>query len=86
MGKSVPAAQAKTNFGALLDSVQREPVTISKKGRPVAVMMSMEEYEEHEAMKLERLRREVRKGMNQLDEGKSTDGRAFMKSLMQQLD
>tara|TARA_B100000315_G_C14164082_1_gene401416 strand:+ start:127 stop:375 length:249 start_codon:yes stop_codon:yes gene_type:complete len=82
----MPAAQAKTNFGALLDTVQREPVTISKKGRPVAVMMSMEEYEVHEAMKLERLRREVRKGMDQLDEGKGTDGRAFMESLMQQLD
>ncbi len=86
MRKPMPAAQAKTNFGALLDTVQREPVTISKKGRPVAVMMSMEEYEVHEAMKLERLRREVRKGMDQLDEGKGTDGRAFMESLMQQLD
>lgn len=82
----MPAAQARTNFGALLDSVQREPVTISKKGRPVAVMMSMKDYDEHEAMKLERLRREVQVGLDQLGEGKSTDGRAFMKSLMQQLD
>jgi prevent-host-death family protein len=31
--KIIPAAEAKTNFGVLLDPAQREPVTISKKGR-----------------------------------------------------
>ena len=86
MRKPMPAAQAKTNFGALLDSVQREPVTISKKGRPVAVMMSIQEYEAHEALKLERLRDEVRKGLDALDGGKSADGGAFMRSLIEQLD
>jgi len=85
MMKTMPAAEAKTNFGALLDTAQREPVTISKKGRPVAVMMSIQEYEEHEALKLERLRWEVRKGLDQLDQGKSTDGQAFMKSLLEEL-
>ncbi len=29
--KVIPAAEAKTNFGALLDSAQREPVTILEK-------------------------------------------------------
>ena len=29
--KTMPAAEAKTNFGTLLDTAQREPVTISKK-------------------------------------------------------
>lgn len=84
--KIMPAAEAKTNFGALLDSAQREPVTISKKGRPVAVMMSMQEYEEHEALKLARLREEIRKGLNQLDRDKGTDGHVFMKSLLEELD
>ena len=86
MRKSMPAVQAKTNFGALLDSVQREPVTISKNGRPVAVIMSMQEYEVHEELKLERLRHEIRKGLDGLDSGKSTDGEAFMRSLIEQLD
>ena len=85
MMKTMPAAEAKTNFGALLDMAQREPITISKKGRPVAVMMSIQEYEEHEALKLERLRWEVRKGLDQLDQGKGTDGQAFMKSLLEEL-
>ena len=84
--KVIPAAEAKTNFGALLDSAQREPVTISKKGRRVAVMMSVQEYEEHEALKLEHLRKEIHKGIKQLDKGKSTDGQVFMKSLIKELD
>ncbi len=84
--KVIPAAEAKTNFGALLDSAQREPVTISKKGRRVAVVMSVQEYEEHEALKLEHLRSEVHKGIKQLDKGKSSDGHVFMKSLIKELD
>ncbi|MGR3317211.1 MAG: type II toxin-antitoxin system Phd/YefM family antitoxin [Candidatus Anammoxibacter sp.] len=83
--KTMPASEAKTNFGALIDSAQREPITISKKGRPVAVMMSMQEYEEHEALKLENLRVEIRKGIDQLDKGKSADGQVFMKSLLEEL-
>ncbi len=76
--KVIPTAEAKINFGALLDSAQREPVTISKIGRRVAAMMSVQAYEEHEALKLEHLRREVNKGIKQLDKGKSSDGHVFM--------
>ena len=32
--------QAQNRFGQLLDTVQREPVTITRHGRTVAVMMS----------------------------------------------
>lgn len=83
---TMPAAEAKTKFGVLLDTVQREPVTISKKGRPVAVMMSIEEYERHEALKLEHLRSEIQIGLDQLDNGQSVDGREFMKSLIERAD
>ncbi len=72
--KTMPAAEAKTNFGALLDSAQREPVTISKKGRPVAVLMSIQEFKEHETMKLERLRTEIKIGLNQIKRGEIFDG------------
>ena len=84
--KTMPAAQAKTQFGLLIDTAQREPVTISKKGRPVAVMMSMQEYEKHEALKLDRLRGEVQKGLDQLNSGETVDGEPFMKSLIKKLD
>ncbi len=86
MTKTVPAAEAKTNFGALLDTVRREPVTISKNGRPVAVIMSIEDYEQHQAMTLERLRAEIQTGLDQLDDGRSTDGQTFVKALIEQTE
>jgi prevent-host-death family protein len=43
--KTVPATEAKNRFGELLEATHRQAVGISKKGRPVAVMLSIEEYE-----------------------------------------
>ncbi len=37
--------EAKKRFGQLLDAAQRRPVAISKKGRAVTVMLSVEQYE-----------------------------------------
>ena len=39
------ATIAKNNFGLLLDKAIAEPVVIEKKGRPVAVVLSIAEYE-----------------------------------------
>lgn len=38
------AREAKNEFGRLLDTAQREKVMIEKKGRPVAIIMSLEEF------------------------------------------
>jgi prevent-host-death family protein len=67
--KTIAAADAKTNFGALLDNAQREPVTISKNGRAVAVVMSAAAFEEQQQLKLRLLREEVRKGLDELERG-----------------
>jgi len=44
---TISASEAKTHFGALMDKAQKEPVTIEKQGRPVAVVLSYEEYQEY---------------------------------------
>ena len=44
--QNIAAREARRNFGELLDTSQREPVTIEKHGRPVAVLLSSHEYEE----------------------------------------
>lgn len=44
------AREAKNEFGRLLDNAQREPVTIEKKGRPVAVLLSLYEYQRIKAI------------------------------------
>lgn len=43
--KSMTAEDAKTNFGQFLDAANREPVSIMRNGRQVAVVLSLEDYE-----------------------------------------
>lgn len=43
--KGTTATKAKNRFGELLDMSIAEPVAIEKKGRPVAVLLSFEEYQ-----------------------------------------
>ena len=85
MGKAIPATEAKTNFGTLLEMVQREPLTISKKGRPVAVLISMDEFEAHQRLKLEQLRREVEAGLADLGAGKVVSGTEAFEAMTREL-
>ena len=48
--KTMSAKEAKDGFGLLLDTAQREPVTITKKGREVAVLVSKADFERLEAL------------------------------------
>ena len=70
----IAAADAKTNFGALLDKAQREPVKISKNSRDVAVVMSMEAFNEYQEAKLQLLRRDIQEGLDDLARGSIVDG------------
>ena len=78
--KAITAKDAKNRFGELMDTVQREPVTIKKHGRPVAVVLSEVEYEK---MKLEHLRAMLAVGETQLDRGEGVDGEEFFEELRQ---
>lgn len=80
--KKLAAREAKTHFGELMDTVQREPVSIEKHGRPVAVIMSMQEYKAIEKMKLERLRAHLAEGEAQLDSGEGSDGETFFNEIL----
>jgi len=72
MLKTIPAAEAKNKFGRLMDTVQREAVAISKKGRTSAIMVPVHEYEEYQQLKLAKLRRHVAKGIEQAGRGETT--------------
>ena len=41
----IAARVAKNRFGLLLDAAQSAPVTVTKKGRAVGIVMSIEHYE-----------------------------------------
>lgn len=42
--KTMSSAEAQSHFGMLLDTAQCEPVTITRRGRPVAYLLSSREY------------------------------------------
>jgi len=44
------AKEAKTRFGVLLDMAQRRPVTVEKNGRPIVVVLSMEDFSYYEKL------------------------------------
>jgi prevent-host-death family protein len=52
--KTLSAREAKYNFGRLIDSARAEPVVVEKHGRPVVVVLSVEEYERLKAIESEK--------------------------------
>ena len=43
--QSISAKDAKYGFGRLIDLARAEPITVEKHGRPVVVVLAVEEYE-----------------------------------------
>lgn len=43
--KTLAAREAKYNFGRLIDMARAEPVVIEKHGRPVVIVVAIEEFE-----------------------------------------
>ncbi len=43
--KTLSARDAKNRFGYLIDTARQEPVSVEKHGRPVVVVLSVEDYE-----------------------------------------
>jgi prevent-host-death family protein len=76
------AKEAKNRFGHLIDQAQREPVTIEKNGRPVAVVISMEEYQHIEQLKLEQLQRDLDLGIAEADRGELLDSDQVFNELL----
>ena len=52
--QTLTSRDVQTRFGAVLDLAKREPITITQYGRPVIVMMSVEEAQQLQSMRAER--------------------------------
>jgi prevent-host-death family protein len=69
---TITSKDAQNRFGHLLDTVKKEPVTITKNARPAAVVLSPERYAELEALEeslwLRRAREAVRNGFASTEE------------------
>lgn len=44
--KTVTSVEAQNHFGELLDNAQREPISITRRGRPVAFVVSQQDMAE----------------------------------------
>ena len=78
---SLSANEAKSQFGDMLLKAQRAPVQINKNGKPIAVVMSMDEYEGIDAMKLRLLQARVDKTKTDIQAGNTVDGNLFFEAL-----
>jgi prevent-host-death family protein len=62
--KSMSAKEAKNGFGLMLDSARAEPVTVHKHGRPVVVVVAIEEFKRLKALataKAQKRRKKVKR-------------------------
>ena len=48
--QTISAKEAKYQFGKLIDTARAQPVTVEKHGRPVVVVLALEEYERLKAI------------------------------------
>lgn len=77
----VTANEAKTNFGSMLLKTQTQHIQINKNGKPVAVMISMEEYEKMETLKLHYLQQLVERAEDDIANHRLVEGEAFFAEL-----
>ena len=53
------ANEAKNRFGEVILKCQKEPVQVTKSGKPVVVVMSIDEYNATEELKLRYVREHI---------------------------
>ncbi len=79
--EALTANLAKTQFGELLIKAQRNPIQINKNGKPVAVILSIEEYEDIEKLKLQSLKIRAANAKSEIEKGTTIDGEEFFDEL-----
>lgn len=83
--ETLNASDAKREFGEVLLKAQHGPVGINKNGKPVAVMVSANEYAEIEKIRQAHLQKAIDEGMADVQAGKVKDGQTVIKNLRKQV-
>lgn len=78
---SLSANEAKTQFGNVLLKTQSEPVQINKNGKPVAVIISVDEYASMDMLKRQFLQLRAAQARIDIEAGRTVDGDAFFNAL-----
>ncbi|WP_456380171.1 type II toxin-antitoxin system Phd/YefM family antitoxin [Thiolapillus sp.] len=83
--ETLSASDAKREFGEVLIKAQHGPVKINRNGKPVAVVISVEEYTQLKALKKACLKMSIEEGITNLRAGKVTDGNTVMDRLRKRI-
>lgn len=75
------ANQAKTQFGEMMAKAQREPVSITRNGKPSIVVLSAGDYALFEELKMQDLRRILGQSEHDIATGNVVDGGQFFDAL-----
>ena len=76
------ANEAKNHFGEVILKSQREPVQVTKSGKPIVMVVSMEEYNASEELKLRYVREHIEESLKDIENGNVEDGDVFFQDLM----
>ncbi len=64
------STEAKDNWGLIVDTAMREPVTITKHGRATLVVTSIQDYEALQRFKYSQLKADIQEGLADLELGR----------------
>lgn len=70
----VSSVDAKNAFGEVVMKAQKEPICISKNGKPAAVIISMQEYQDIQTLREKLLHQRLDEGLKAIQEGRIVDG------------
>ena len=80
--QTLTAEQARIKFGDLLLKSQEEPVQITDSGKPVSVVVSADDYEIMENMKMHYLKEKLARSKDDIENGRVVDGPSFFEDLL----
>ena len=83
--ETVSASDAKREFGEVLLKAQKGPVRINKNGKPVAVMVSAETFDELQAAQRAALQQAIDDGMADIKAGNIVEGDEVFSRLRKQV-
>ena len=83
--ETVNASDAKREFGEVLLKAQKGPVGINKNGKPVAVIVSAETFDELQAVQRAALQQAIDDGMADIKAGNIVEGDEVFSRLRKQV-
>ena len=82
MVETLTANEAGVKFGDLLVKSQKGPVRITQSGKPISVIMSADDYEAIEEMKMRYLKEKLAQAKDDIDNGRLVDGPIFFDDML----